>query len=78
MKKTLREILKQLVLIRKELQAIRSSMEHEIRITQSPSETYKSVHDALSKSKVTAQLTPQKIENGFAECKVRLVAEQSD
>lgn len=50
MKKTLREILKQLVLIRKELQTIRSSMEHEIRITQSPSETYKSVRDTLSES----------------------------
>lgn len=43
MKKTLREILKQLTLIRKKLQTIRSSMGHEIKITQSPSETYKAI-----------------------------------
>ena len=71
----LKNIYRELQLIKSELQTIRSSMEHEISVSQSPSETYKSVCDALSKSKVTAQLTPQKIENGFAECEVRLVAE---
>lgn len=50
MRKILCEILKQLVLIKEELQTIRSSMEHEIRITQRPSEIYKSVRDTLSES----------------------------